>query len=204
MPVDFENLPFHERPDLTPYIIHLTKNTERDDGYSGFDNLVNILQEGEIWGTERFIRGAKKAVCFMDVPFVSLKYILNPDNCDSDNPRYEPFGIFITKQYAYKRNCRPVLYLSEEEEAQIGIPSDELWRVVRFEVVDGGWISWIHEREWRCEGALKLPTNAGVLVKNTKDAKKLQRKISKKTEDFKVKPRTILPLDIICQGLNIF
>ena len=73
----FEDLPFYERPDLTPYLIHLTKNTKRKDDYSTFDNLINILKKGEIWGSSSksgFIKGPNRATCFMDVPFVSLKY----------------------------------------------------------------------------------------------------------------------------------
>ena len=40
---DFEDLPFYERPDPTPYIIHLTKNTKADDNHTAFNNLVSIL-----------------------------------------------------------------------------------------------------------------------------------------------------------------
>ena len=45
---DFEELPFFERLDLTPYLIHLTKNTKAKDDCSAFDNLVNILRTGRI------------------------------------------------------------------------------------------------------------------------------------------------------------
>lgn len=202
---DFEDLPFNERPDLTPYLIHLTKNTKADDDYSAFDNLVSILKNGKIWGSTGagFIKGPNKATCFMDVPFISLKYILNKDNCKPDNPRYEPYGIFVTKKYAYRQGVRPVLYLSNEEIIDLKIPVKELWRAVRFEASDDGWISWIHEREWRFKGDFKLPTNPiGVLVKNTKKAKKLQDLISDDSDKFKVIPKSIIPLNIICQGLN--
>ena len=42
-----EYLPFFERPDLTPYLIHLTKNTKADDDFSAFQNLISILQAGK-------------------------------------------------------------------------------------------------------------------------------------------------------------
>jgi hypothetical protein len=48
------------------------------------------------------------------------------------------------------------LYLSDEEMGQLKIPSKELWRVVRFEVREAGWISWLHEREWRGRGNFAL------------------------------------------------
>lgn len=50
---EFEDLLFFERPDLTPYLIHLTKNTKADDDYSAYNNLVNILLTGKIWGSEK-------------------------------------------------------------------------------------------------------------------------------------------------------
>jgi hypothetical protein len=204
-PVDFEDLPFNNRPDLTPYLIHLTKNTKNKDDYSAFDNLVSILKFGEIWGSSSkgYVRGPNNATCFMDIPFISLKYVLNKENCDPDHPRYEPFGIFVTKKFAYRNGLRPVLYLSNREIKELRIPDEELWRVVRFEANDDKWISWIHEREWRCKGSFTLPTNAGVLVRNPKRATELQNIIVKSPKEFKIIPRTIIPISVMCQGLNL-
>ncbi|MGI0015938.1 MAG: hypothetical protein ACREBU_21165 [Nitrososphaera sp.] len=200
----FEDLPFYERPDLTPYLIHLTKNTEAEDEYSAFDNLVNILQTGKIWATKTFIKGPNPAACFMDVPFYSLKYILNKENTDPENPRYEPFGVFVTKRYAYLKGCRPVLYLSDEEVQRLEMPDSELWRVVRLELSDTECISWLHEREWRAKGDFGLPWELdGVLVHNPDCAKKLQTLIANDASDFKAKPRSIIPLTVLCQGLPL-
>jgi len=203
MAVDYKDLPFSDRPDLTPYLIHLTKNSRNTNGYSAFRNLVNILQTGIIWGSSKkgYIRGPNRASCFMDVPFISLKYVLTPENHNPEKPRYEPYGVFVTKKYGYNHGLRPVLYLSNKELKSLKIPENELWRVVRLEVFNNNkWISWLYEREWRCKGDFKLPRNSGVLVKNTKDLKKLQSMIECNPEKFKVKPRTIIPLEVICQG----
>lgn len=201
---DFDDLPFNSRPDLTPYIIHLTKNTVVEDEYTAFDNLVSILKSGEIWGSttaKGLIKGANAATCFMDVPFQALKYVLTPENVDPTKPRYEPFGIFLTKQWAYRKGCRPVLYLSNQEVKDLLIPKEEFWRVVRFEVTAQGWISWLHEREWRCKGSLTLPREIqGVLVKNTSFAMELQKLLSSEPEEFKCVPKSIVPLSVICQG----
>jgi hypothetical protein len=201
---DFEDLPFFKRPDLTPYLVHLTKNTKVADDYSAFDNLVSILRTGEIWGSKRtkgFIKGPQSATCFMDVPFYALKYILNEENSSPDDPRYEAFGVFVTKKHAYKYGCRPVLYLSDDETRRLRIPDAELWRVVRFEAGQQGWISWLHEREWRCRGNYRLSSNAGVLVKSSKYVEKLNGMLRKNPDGFKVHPRAIIPLTILCQGL---
>lgn len=201
----FDELPFNSRPDLTPYLIHLTKNTESKDQYSAYENLVSILKSGEIWGSSSkkgFVKGPNKASCFMDVPFQALKYVLTPENTDPQNPRYEPYGIIVKKSTAYTKGCRPVLYLSDEEIKTLGIPKDELWRVVRFEPRKGRWISWLHEREWRCCGKFIVPAKPlAVLVKDTRDALKLQKQIEEEPREFKCKPSSIIPLSIICQGL---
>lgn len=201
----FDELPFNARPDLTPYLLHLTKNTEPEDDLSAYDNLVNILKTGKIWGSSSekgFIKGPNKAACFMDVPFASLKYVLTPENSDPQSPRYEPYGIAVTKRYAYSGGCRPVLYLSDAETRKLKIPQSELWRVVRLEVSKKGWISWLHEREWRCKGDFKLPSTVqAVFVRNTREAESLMEAITSSKSKFKCRPRAVIPLTVMCQGL---
>lgn len=200
----FDDLPFNARPDLTPYLIHLTKNTQAEDEYSAMANLRNILESGEIWGSDTakgFIKGPHKAACFMDVPFQALKYVLTPENADPQKPRYEPYGIVITKKYAYKHGCRPVLYLSNDEIVKLRIPKDELWRVVRFEETEEGWISWLHEREWRCKGSVTLPKAVpAVFVKRIEEAGLLSTQVAKQA-DWACRPLSVIPLTVLCQGL---
>jgi len=139
------DFPFYDRPDLTPFLVHFTKSTKRQDGYTAFDNLVSILQNGEIWGSDSskgFIKGPNKASCFVDIPFPSLKHVLTTVNRDPKNPRYEPYGLVVTKTFAYRKGCRPVLYLSNEELDDIDIPQDERWRVVRLDGVEQNDVNW--------------------------------------------------------------
>lgn len=99
---DSSILPFEERPDLSPFIVHLTKNTKNEDEYDAFDNLVSILMTGEIFGSQTatgFIKGKSPATCFMDVPLNSLKYVLNKRNTDPEHPRYEAYGIVLPKNW---------------------------------------------------------------------------------------------------------
>ncbi len=200
----FQELPFNARPDLTPYLLHMTKNTKADDEYSAFDNLVSILRTGKIWGTgaSGYVKGPAEAACFMDVPFASLKYVLTPENMDPQKLRYEPYGVVVTKSLAYRRGCRPVLYLSDDETKALGIPRDELWRVVRFEADRDRWISWLHEREWRCKDEFKLPSTVhAVLVRNVHEARKLRKRIAAEPKKFACQPSSIVPLSVMCQGL---
>lgn len=125
----FDELPFRDRPDLTPFLIHFTKNSESEDGYTAFDNLCHILETGEVWGSassKGFVKGPNPASCFMDVPFMSLKYVFTKDNVRRDRPRYEPYGVLVGKRYAYRMGARPVLYLSDSETERLHIPTSEL------------------------------------------------------------------------------
>lgn len=102
----FDDLPFNKRPDLSPYLIHLTKNTKRNDEYTSYDNLIHILKTGVIWGSGKggYIRGGKTAACFMYVPFASLKYVLTPENMKPHDPRYEPYGIVVGRKLYANRS----------------------------------------------------------------------------------------------------
>ena len=200
-----DHLPYVERPDLSPFLIHLTKNTKTDDEYSAFDNLVSILKTGQIWASDKkkgFIKGANGAACFMDVPFMSLKYVLNKETANPDNPKYEPFGIVVTKQTAYSKGARPVLYLSNQEIKEISVANEELWRVVRFEGIQTKEINWTHEREWRAKGHFELPSEPiAALVKSLKYVEELSELIKERPSEFKSKPQSIIPINVVCQGL---
>ena len=67
------------------------------------------------------------AACFRDVPFASLKYVLTPENADPQSPRYEPYGIAVTKRYAYGEGCRPVLYLSDGTPTRAAVLRIDAW-----------------------------------------------------------------------------
>jgi len=204
--LDSNDLPYYERPDLTPYLVHLTKNTKAKDDCSAYDNLLSILHRGTIWGSNKrrgFIKGPYPAACFMDIPFSSLKYVLNDENCDYDAPRYEPYGVVVTKKYAYEHGCRPVLYLSNDEMTTLRIPESEKWRVVRMDGTDGKSINWAHEREWRCRGDFQLPIEPiAVLVETPTIAKKLQKRLEISGHRYKANPKSIIPVTVICQGLT--
>lgn len=199
----FKELPFDKRPDLTPYLIHLTRGTESEDGCTALDNLISILEDGEVWGSNPgqapgYIKGKRPAACLMDIPFAALKHVCIEDNVG----RYEPYGVVVSKRWAYDHGARPVLYLSDAEVDDLCIPDEELWRIVRLEKDGKHWISWLHEREWRCPDQFKLPPDPMALVEDTKDVASLQGVLNARTREFKSQPRAILPLNVIRQGLT--
>lgn len=118
------------------------------------------------------------------------------------DPRYEPYGIFYTKNTLYNEaGARPVLYLSDAELRLLSIPEQEYWRVVKFDLSSKSLTSWIHEREWRIKGDFILTKAAGVLVKTAEEAFKISQLTQNNRELFKTMPHAIIPLELICQGL---
>lgn len=203
---EFVELPYYKRPDLSPYLIHLTKRSKKS-GKSAKENLLNILREGVIhpsssqWG---FIKGNQSATCFMDVPIAALKQVLTTENVESEYPRYEPYGIVISKQYAYQQGARPVLYLSDDELQQLQIPDDQRWRVVKFDASDNEWTGWVHEREWRVPGAFELPRSHGftaALVKTANQVPGIYEQLLESPTQFASKPHSVIPIQVVCEGL---
>ena len=191
-------LPYYERPDLTPYLIHLTKRQAKGD--KALDSLVSIIQDGVINGTDSYVKHADsetRVACFMDVPFAALKYVCAAKNAG----RYEPYGVVVPKKSVYKQKGRPVLYLSNDECDELSIPKVERWRVVAFEhdSENDTWIDWQHEREWRCPKHFDLRKTPFIaLVKTVDEVKELQKRIG----TSKCVPLSIIPLAVICQGID--
>jgi hypothetical protein len=84
----------------------------------------------------------------------------------------------------------------------MNIVDDFLWRVVRLEVGKTGWISWLHEREWRVRDDFELPSNPiAALVHTPKEVMRLLKILLGNPKAFSAKPQCILPFRVICQGL---
>ena len=58
--IDDDDLPFSIRPDLTPYLMHLTKKA---GGNSALNKLIEILRTGVTRRTDSYVRGHRKATC---------------------------------------------------------------------------------------------------------------------------------------------
>jgi hypothetical protein len=149
-----------------------------------------------------FIKGPRRVVCFMDVPYLALKWILIEENSE----RYKPDGISVGKSWAYAHGARPVLYLSAEEQQTIGIPRKGLWRVVSLEydfrheadeVTPIRRSDWTLEREWRAQGEFRPPESCIVFVDRTSEVRRLLEAVRKKPNEFKTKPRGVIPLSLI-------
>jgi hypothetical protein len=140
--------PNSARHDLSQALIHLTG---KRGAVSASTALISILKDGEIRGsnTEGFIKGNKSATCFTEMPLSCIESFVS-DSKESKHP-YDYFGIALSKQQAWARGARPVIYLPDHEANWI--PADQKWRHVRYELNE---VDFSHEREWRAQGSFSI------------------------------------------------
>lgn len=144
----------------------LTHFTRSSHSAAALDNLAAILSAGTIRASIRMIRTKQPAICFFDAPFEHLARVLDP----RARRRYEPFGIAVSKRYAFKMGARPVIYLPWKEASDI-LPQAELWRVVSMDLGRRPAVDWTFEREWRMAGDLHFGArDTVVLVEDWRDA----------------------------------
>lgn len=144
----------------------LTHFTRASHPGSAVDNLVGILKAGVVRASSRMIRTKRPVVCFFDAPFEHPARVFDRRS----RRRYEPFGVAVSKEYAFQMGARPVIYLPWQEAAAM-LPSEELWRVVSLEIDREPAVDWTFEREWRMAGDLALAAGETVvLVENWRDA----------------------------------
>ena len=147
----------------TAMLTHFTRAGKTE---SALDNLVTILRDGVIRGSNRMVREGRAVVCLFDLPVRDLRTLLDRRN----RRRYEPFGIAIEKRYAFQMGARPVIYMPWREAESLLAPG-ERWRVVALEFERDVPVDWSYEREWRLAGDLALPAGRAVaLVESWRDA----------------------------------
>lgn len=123
--------------------------------------LREILADGFLRGTCGYVKGSFRCVSFAEWPIAELPalFAMNDElRRAGSQVRYEPYGIAVRKEWAYKRGGRPVIYESDAEFEHLG-PTHR-WRHVRYEppAYDFTW-----EREWRLP-AETVPLDGEVVV----------------------------------------
>jgi hypothetical protein len=146
------------RDDLSNRLIHLTRDL---DGTPAADRFLSILLEAKIHGSSRGIRGNYKCVCFSESPISKIAMLLAQP--DLTSIRYRPFGVIVTKEWAFSKGARPAIYQSEDEFELL--PELLRHRHVRYEP---GKHDYTWEREWRIksEGLILDPAQTTLVVPN--------------------------------------
>lgn len=116
-PVEIESL-LHRRTDLSTFLVHLTKNSERAG--SARENLLAILSNREIQAVSSFGLAARatqgtpyeesqKVVCFTETPLEHTWMLCQPITGRSVN--LSSYGIAFTKDWARERGVNPIWYI---------------------------------------------------------------------------------------------
>ncbi len=139
------------RADLSKDLIHWIRAEGNDDA---FEVLRSIVREQRLMGGDGHIRGGYRCVCFTEAPDSTFHQVIG---------RYRPFGIEVSKQWAYSEGGRPVIYQPEEEYEQL--PESHRWRHVRYELDAEPPIDFSWEREWRIQtDELGLPPGEARII----------------------------------------
>ncbi|MEQ1543747.1 hypothetical protein [Methyloglobulus sp.] len=156
------------RRDVSDLLFHFTRSTNDSPANSV---LHAILNEGKLRGTSRWSE-PDKIVCFTESPiqeFNSIFSLVTIASSESERPRYEPYGIAVSKKWLYKKGGRPVIY--DHPDALCDYPESLRYRYVQYNpaspMEDYTW-----EREWRIKiDELELDSqHTLVVVPSSKEA----------------------------------
>lgn len=111
--------------------------------------LWKILHEGTLLGSDRWSAG-RSCVCFTEAPIqelVSVFSLIEIAASQPERPRYEPYGIAVSKEWLYAQGGRPVIY--DSPDAEEDYPDPLRYRFVPYTPGSGPDFTW--EREWRIQ-----------------------------------------------------
>lgn len=126
------------REDLADYLVHFTKGNSDEEAYL---NLVSIIKQRQVNGSNKNIKDGSNCICFSETPLVCLNdrlVNLKGYSC------YSGFGILAPKKNVFELGGRPVIYQPDSEFKQLN--NTNSWRHVRYDPPD---VDFTWEREWR-------------------------------------------------------
>jgi hypothetical protein len=109
----------NRRADLSTFLVHLTKNTDKD--HSAKNQLHSILasrclEARSMYGhlkvrldKDKQQLNSQKTVCFTETPLEFAHLMVQP--IENRQFKFEPYGIAITKRLGRKRGANPVWYV---------------------------------------------------------------------------------------------
>ncbi len=109
--------------------------------------LEKILREGRLLGGSAWTDG-DPCICFTEAPiqeFNSLFQLVSIASSDTERPRYEPYGVAVSKRWLFSRGGRPVIY--DDPGAIENHTKEQRYRIVPYDPCTGLDYTW--EREWR-------------------------------------------------------
>jgi hypothetical protein len=139
---------------------HFTRSVDQNNVSTIFDEgttkymsgtassvLQKILHEEKLLGTSHWTYG-KNTICFTEAPiqeFNSIFSLVTIASTLAERPRYEPYGIAVSKKWLFEKGGRPVIY--DHGDAFQQYPDSLQHRFVPYDPANGVDFTW--EREWR-------------------------------------------------------
>lgn len=155
------------RRDMSSLLFHFTRRTENESASSVLDK---ILSKGKLHGTSKST-DSDKFICFTEAPIQecnSIFSLVSIATLAEHLPRYEPYGVAVSKKWLYEKGGRHVIYDHPDERSDIS--KSQLYRFAPYDPENGKDFTW--EREWRIKkDELELdPEHTLVIVPTSKEA----------------------------------
>lgn len=191
------------RRDMGSMLFHFTRKSEErfievDSGensrhfFSGSASgvLQKILSDGKLIGTSNWTYGYP-CVSFTEAPiqeFNSIFSLVDIASAEDERPRYEPYGIAVTKEWLFEQGGRPVIY--DHPSGIEELSDSQKYRFVPYDPVNGTDFTW--EREWRINTeSLELdPKHTLVVLPTSEEAFELVYGFSEEVPDWDVEGST--------------
>jgi hypothetical protein len=167
-----------QRRDLGDLLFHFTRTPREQVVMDGGRIMMSahagavlekIAREGRLIGSNGYIRGGYRCVCFSETPISEIPTVLRLAQHAAEEglrPRYEPYGVAIPKEWLFAQGGRPVIYQPDDEFDLL--PEEMKYRHVRYEP---GRVDFTWEREWRIRtDELKIDPEHTLFVLPTADA----------------------------------
>jgi hypothetical protein len=159
------------RRDMSDLLFHFTRR--KDDIESASSVLYKILNEGKLRGTSKQ-KDSDKFVCFTEAPIQecnSIFSLVSIATLPEHLPRYEPYGVAVSKKWLYEQGGRHVIY--DHPNARSDFSKSQLYRFAPYDPLIGKDFTW--EREWRIktDELLLDPSYTLVVVPSSEEAFKI-------------------------------
>ena len=150
--------------------------------------LSKILHEGLLRGSGRW-SGGRDCVCFSEAPIQELNALFSLiafASSEAEHPRYEPYGIAVSKQWLFAQGGRPVIYDHPDSEAELS--ETYRYRFVPYDPSVGRDFTW--EREWRIETKVLAldPRHTLVVVPTANEAFGIVNEFADEVPDYDNEP----------------